>query len=106
MLVAVCSSMHRALKNGLRYEVLELGEAFGLRNVGDDGEARGEPFALALDEVAKKLRLTHALCYFSTQARTIYGPMRLEQTSHPRFEMTYLIVGLGHGPTGADIEVE
>jgi hypothetical protein len=94
VLVAVCSSTHRALKNGLHYRVEELGESLMLR-------ARGEPFVLAFDEVAKDLRLTHALCYFS-----IYGPTRLAQTSHPRFEMMHLIVGLGHGPTGSDIEVE
>jgi hypothetical protein len=70
------------------------------------GEPRGEPFALPIVEVAKNLRLTHALCYFSTQARTIHGPMRLAQTAHPRFEITHLIVGLGRGPAGADIEVE
>jgi hypothetical protein len=96
VLVAVCSSTHRVLKNGLRYEVLELGESLMLRCIGDGGEARGEPFALAVDEVAESLRLTHALCYFSAQARTM-----LAQTYHPRFELTHLIVGLGLGPTGA-----
>jgi hypothetical protein len=93
------------LKYGLLYRVEELGESLTLRCIGDGGDARGEPFALAVDEV-KNLRLTHALCYFFTQARAIYGPMRLAQTSHPRFEMSRLIVGFGRGPTGADIEVE
>jgi hypothetical protein len=105
-LMAVCSSSHRVLKNGLRYEVLALGEALELRGVGDDGEARGEPFTMPAAEVAKSLRLTHALCYYSTQARTIVGPLRLAQTALPRFELTHLIVGLGRAPSGDVVEVE
>ena len=84
----------------------ELGASLTLRCIGDGGAPRGEPFALAVAEVAKNLRLTHAMCYYSTQARTISGPMRLAQTRHKMFTMTHLIVGLGRGPTGADIEVE
>ena len=106
VLMAVCQSSHKVLKNGLRYRVEELGESLTLLCVGDKGEPRGEPFSLAVAEVAKNLRLAHAMCYYSTQARTIYGPMRLAQTRHMMFTMTHLIVGLGRGPTGADIEVE
>jgi hypothetical protein len=106
VLMAVCQSSHKALKNGLRYRVEELGASLTLLCIGDGGEPRGEPFSLAVAEVAKNLRLTHAMCYYSTQARTIYGPMRLAQTRHKMFTMTHLIVGLGRGPTGADIEVE
>jgi hypothetical protein len=83
MLMAVCQSLHRVLKNGLRYRVEELGENLTLLCIGDGGDPRGEPFMLPIDEVAKKLRFTHAICYYSTQARTIHGPMRLAQTSHP-----------------------
>jgi hypothetical protein len=57
-------------------------------------------------EVAKSLRLTHALCYYSTQARTILGPLRLAQTAHSRFELPHLIVGLGRAPSGDVIEAE
>ncbi len=105
-LMAVCQSSHKVLKNGLRYRVEELGASLTLLCIGDKGEPRGEPFTLAVAEVAKSLRLTHAMCYYSTQARTIYGPMRLAQTSHRMFTLTHLIVGLGRGPCGDDIEVE
>jgi hypothetical protein len=105
-LMAVCQSSHKVLKNGLRYRVEELGANLTLLRIGDKGEPRGEPFTLAVAEVAKSLRLTHAMCYYSTQARTIYGPMRLAQTSHRMFTLTHLIVGLGRGPCGDDIEVE
>jgi hypothetical protein len=106
VLMAVCQSSHKVLKNGLRYRIDELGKSLTLLCIGDKGEPHGEPFTLAVDEVAKSLRLTHALCYYSTQARTIYGPLRLAQTSHRMFTLTHAIVGLGRGPTGADIEVE
>jgi hypothetical protein len=106
VLMAVCGSSHKALKNGLRYRVEGLGASLTLLRIGDKGEQRGEPFTLAVDEVAKNLRLTHAMCYYATQARTIYGPMRLAQTRHKMFTLTHLIVGLGRGPSGCDIEVE
>jgi hypothetical protein len=105
-LMAVCQSSHKVLKNGLRYRVEGLGASLTLLCIGDKGEPRGEPFTLAVAEVAKSLRLTHAMCYYSTQARTIYGPMRLAQTRHKMFTLTHLIVGLGRGPCGDDIEVE
>jgi hypothetical protein len=106
VLMAVCQSSHKLLKNGLRYRVEELGANLTLRCIGDGGEQRGEQFTLAVAEVAKSLRLTHAICYYSTQARTIHGPLRLAQTSHRMFTLTHLIVGLGRGPCGDDIEVE
>jgi hypothetical protein len=106
VLMAVCGSSHKVLKNGLRYRVETLGESLTLIRVGDSGEPRGEPFALAVVEVAKNLRLTHAMCYYATQARTIHGPMRLAQNWHRMFTLTHLIVGLGRGPSGDDIEVE
>jgi hypothetical protein len=106
VLMAVCQSSHRTLKNGLCYRVEEVGKNLTLLCIGDDEKPRGEPFALAVGEVAKNLRLKHAVCYFNTQARTIKGPMRLTQTSHRMFTMTHLIVGLGRGPNGTDIEVE
>jgi hypothetical protein len=86
--------------------VEEVGANLTLLCIGDGGEPRGWPFALAVDEVAKSLCPTHALCYCSTQACTIYGPMRLAQPSHPKFELTALSIGLGRWPAGADIEVD
>ena len=56
-------------------------------------------------EVVRDLRLQHAITYDSSQARTIYGPLRLEQTSHRHFSHRRLIVGLGRGPVGRQIMV-
>jgi len=56
--------------------------------------------------VARDLRLTHALCYYSCQARTIHGPLRLAQTDSRWFTLRHLIVGLGRAPAGNCVEVE
>ena len=56
-------------------------------------------------EVVRDLRLQHAITYDSSQARTIYGPLRLEQTDHRHFSHRRLIVGLGRGPVGSQISV-
>ena len=57
-------------------------------------------------DVASKLRLTHAITYFSSQARTILGCLRLSETDSERFNIRCLIVGLGRAPNGWDVEVE
>ena len=105
VLMAVVGSAHRVLKNGLRYRVLEL-SPLKVVKIDDAGEARGEPFAVPVEEAARALRLTHALCYYSSQARTIHGPLRLAQTDHPHFTLRHLIVGLGRAQDGSEVEVE
>jgi len=56
--------------------------------------------------VAAKLRLTHAITYFSSQARTILGSLRLVDTASQHFTLRHLIVGLGRAPNGSDVQVE
>jgi len=80
--------------------------AVAIVRISDAGEPRGEPFELSLEEVARDLRLTHALCYYSCQARTIHGPLRLAQTDCRWFTLRHLIVGLGRAPAGSEVEVE
>ena len=94
------------LKNGLRYRILEVGETTTLIRVDDEGLAKGEPFQMKEKEVVRDLRLQHAITYDGSQARTIYGPLRLEQTRHRHFSHRRLIVGLGRGPVGRHIMVE
>jgi len=112
--MAVCGSTHKTLKNGLRYRVVEATAAedttvcgsLKLECVDDANEPRGEPFTLDAAEAARFLRLTHALCYYTVQARTIHGPLRLAQTDHKHFTLRHLIVGLGRAPEGGVVEVE
>jgi hypothetical protein len=61
---------------------------------------------LTADELGNKMRLSYAITYFSSQARTINGPLRLAQTSSRNFSLRHLIVGLGRGPSSRDIQVE
>ncbi len=94
------------LKNALRYKVQEVtSESIQLARVDDEGVV-GESFSLPTDDVPGKLRLTHAITYDSSQARTLYGNVRLTQTSHPRMNLRRLIVGLGRAPASEQMEVE
>ena len=76
--------------------------------VNDEDEPLGTSFVLTIQELGSKMRLSHAITYFSSQARTIHGELRLAlaQTSSKLFTLRHLIVGLGRGPVGADIQVE
>jgi hypothetical protein len=105
VLMAVVGA-HKLLKNGLRYRVEEVAETARLVWIDDAGAARGEPFEMSLEDVAQDLRLTHALVYYSCQARTIHGPLRLAQTDSRWFSLRHLIVGLGRAPAGCCVEVE
>jgi hypothetical protein len=106
VLMAVVGSAHKVLKNGLRYKVEEMADCARLVKINDAGAERGEPFQMSLEDVARDLRLTHALCYYSCQAHTIYGPLRLTQTNSRCFTLRHLIVGLGRAPSGVCVEVE
>ncbi len=100
----------KPLKNGLRYRVTRLPggeeETFAVQQVNDRDEAVGEVLALDRARLSASLRLSHAICYFSCQARTITGGLRLSQTNHKFFTIRHLVVGLGRGPEGHCIEVE
>jgi hypothetical protein len=110
-IVLVAVGTDKVLKNGLRYKLLRLPsgdiETFCVQGVDDDDALLGE----ATTEVTRKtladsLRLTHALCYFSCQARTIRGPLRLADTGHNFFTFRHLTVGCGRGPCSSVVEVE
>ena len=112
VLMARCGSKEKHLKNGVRYKIVavtdegEEGHYFELRRVKDQGELVGESFLMSKEELGSKMRLTHAVTYFSTQARTIVGALRLAQTSSRLFTLRHLIVGLGRAPIGAHVQVE
>ena len=71
-----------------------------------DDAGSGDSFELPVQDVANKLRLTHAITYFSSQARTITGSLRLTETGSKHFNIRCLIVGLGRAPNGWDVQVE
>ena len=95
------------LKNALRYKVEEVTkDTTLLTRVNDEGEVVGEQFSMPTAEVPMKLRLTYAITYDSSQARTLYGNVRLVQTDHYHMTLRRLIVGLGRAPEGCQLEVE
>ena len=95
------------LKNALRYRVRHVTEATTeLVRIDDRGKELAPPFTLPTPIVPYKLRLTFAITYDSSQARTLHDGIRLTQTRHPRMSLRRLVVGLGRAPDGADVEVE
>ena len=100
-------------KKGPKAQKIEAKEKFTkpvktgqLIRINDHGKEIGEPFQVPLDEVPRKLRLCYAITYDSSQARTLYGKVRLAQTDHSKLTLRRLIVGLGRAPEGSQLEVE
>ena len=90
----------------MRYKVLDIAaETVKLDKINDKDEECGKAFDLSREQVGKKLLLSHAVTYDSSQARTIYGPLRLLQTTHQMMTLRRLIVGLGRAPDGAFVQV-
>jgi hypothetical protein len=103
VLMAIVGSSHKLLKNGLRYRVEEVAATARLVRIDD---AVAAPCQMSLEDVVRDLRLTHALCFYSCQACTIHGKLRLTQTDSRLFMLRHLIVGLGRTPAGREVEVE
>ena len=112
VLIAKCKGNAKNIKSGVRYQVKEITEEdenkhnFEMIAVADDNREIGESFIMTPEDLGSKVRLSYAITYFSIQARTINGPLRLAQTSHSNFTLRHLIVGLGRGPVSSDIQVE
>ena len=107
VLMARTKGIDGKIRNGIRYKVLSMGSGiFELAQVGDDNKVKGASFPMSEADLAAKMRLTHAITYFSSQARTITGSLRLVDTSSPRFTIRHLIVGLGRAPNGCDVHVK
>ena len=65
----------------------------------------GESFIMTPEHLGRKMRISFAITYLSSQARTINGPLRLAQTTGKNFTLRHLIVGLGRGPVSRNIQV-
>ena len=108
VLMAIVPQSTTLVKNGVRYEVLRVegDNQFELVAINDDGVHTATSFIVDKKELGSNFRPTHALTYFSTQARTIHGGIRLAQTSHKNFTLRDLVLGLGRAPRGCDVQVE
>ena len=96
----------KCIKNGTRYEVTDIASGIiKLDQINDRDEEFGKAFEMVPEEVGEKLLLSHAITCDSSQARTIYGPLRLMQTDHEMVTLRRLIVGLGRAPDGDMVQV-
>ena len=96
----------KCIKNGTRYKIIDIVQnVITLYQINDKDEQQCDTFTMTPQEVGEKLLLSHAITYDSSQARTIYGPLRLMQTDHKMMTLRRLIVGLGRAPDGALVQV-
>ena len=79
---------------------------FGMVCVNDKGERVSGTFMMPEADLVRTMRLRHAFTYYSSQARTITGELRLCNTNHRHFTLRHLIVGLGRAPSGHFVQVE
>ena len=64
-----------------------------------------EEVTVPLDDVAHVLRLTHAMCYYTVQGRTVRSHMVLLDTDHRHFSRRALIVGLSRATNGRLVHI-
>ena len=99
------------LQNGRRYQVVAIAVTedgateFEMVCVNDKDEKVSETVMMSDEGLARNMRLTHAFMYYSSQARTIRGELRLCDTDHRHFTLRHLIVGLGRAPRGDIVQV-
>ena len=77
---------------------------FGAPQLVDVSKAK-EEVTVPLADVPAVLRLTHAMCYYTVQGRTLRGHTLLLDTSHPQFSRRALIVGLSRATHGDHVHV-
>ena len=94
----------------MEYEVTYITDThLEVRKLHPDGDEdkHGKPFIISHEEVAKRMRLQHALCYYTSQGRTFRdGPCVLLDTTHPHFTKRHLIVGLSRCGEGCDVYIK
>ena len=94
--------------NGMEYEVLgATATTVRLRKLDPSRkQEHGEPFELPHAEAALRMRLQHALVYYSSEGRTFRdGLCVLYDTKHRFFSRRHLIVGLSRCGEGIDVQV-
>jgi len=71
----------------------------------DDECAKPSDITLLLEDVPTLMRLTHAMCYYTVQGRTLRDHTLLLDTSHNNFSRRALIVGLSRADHGDLVHV-
>ena len=93
--------------NGLEYEVLGTTDStVRLRELDPSDEEHGDPFELSYSETAQRMRLQHALCYYTCEGKTFRdGLCVLYDTSDKYFSRRHLIVGISRCGEGCDVQI-
>ena len=97
--------------NRFEYEVMRVtAQKVELRKLHPSGDNErhppGAPFELSHGDTALKMRLQHALCYYTAQGRTLRDVLVvLTDTDHKTFSRRDLITGLGRVGEGRDMQV-
>ena len=60
---------------------------------------------LLLEDVPAVMRLTHAMCFYTVQGRTLRDHTLLIDTNHPKFSRRALIVGLSRATHGDYVHI-
>ena len=88
---------------GVVYTLLYVGALSVLRMKPEYGD---EEIEVPIEEIPYLLRLTHAMCYYTVQGRTIKDRrIMLIDTDHPHFSRRALIVGLSRATHNNDVQV-
>ena len=77
---------------------------FGAPQLVDVSKAKKE-VTVPLEDLPAVMRLTHAMCYYTVQGRTLQGHTLLLDTTHPNFSRRALIVGLSRATHGDFVHV-
>ena len=96
----------RGVVQGVMYTVLEVGPEVSIR-MNDEYQSEGPvEMKLPLAEVPLLLRLTHAMCYFTIQGRTLRDKhILLADTHNEHFTIRSLIVGMSRATHGKYVHV-
>ena len=86
--------------------VVEMNEEHKKKHDSDDEGPSAELLTMPLTEAPRVLRLTHAMCYFTVQGRTLKGKhICLLDTGHTWFSRRALIVGTRRATHGAYVRM-
>ena len=68
--------------------------------------SKDEKVTIPIEEVCLQLRMSHAMCYYTVQGRTIRDRhIVLLDTDHRHFNVRALIVGLSRAPLGKFLHI-
>ena len=93
---------------GVLYRILEIAEDAVKLEMHEEyrRDRPDETPTIPLDQICSQLRLCHAMCYYTSQGRTVRDRhVVLLDTCHPRFSIRALIVGMSRATHGDFVHI-